>query len=303
MCSSDLLETTGVSPHVAVVTNVTPNHLDVHPSMEAYVAAKTRILAFQGPDDVAVLNADNPITVEMAGRTAGRVHWFGRRPRRPGAWVEGDRLVAALKDPGTGGGGEVQELCRRGDIRLRGEHNVENVLAAATAALCCGTPVEAIREVVRTFEGVPHRLEEVARIDGVLYVNDSIATTPARAIAGLRSFEEPVVLIAGGYDKHLPFDEFAKVAVERCRHVVLLGQTAGAIERALERVREETGRGVSYERVASLEQAVAAARQAARPGDVVLLSPACASYDMFRNFEERGARFRQIVRALQEATS
>ncbi|HEY8426600.1 MAG TPA: UDP-N-acetylmuramoyl-L-alanine--D-glutamate ligase [Limnochordales bacterium] len=301
--SSFQLETTGVSPHVAVVTNVTPNHLDVHPSMEAYVAAKTRILAFQGPDDVAVLNADNPITVEMAGRTAGRVHWFGRRPRRPGAWVEGDRLVAALKDAGTGGGGEVQELCRRGDIRLRGEHNVENVLAAATAALCCGTPVEAIREVVRTFEGVPHRLEEVARIDGVLYVNDSIATTPARAIAGLRSFEEPVVLIAGGYDKHLPFDEFAKVAVERCRHVVLLGQTAGAIERALERVREETGRGVSYERVASLEQAVAAARQAARPGDVVLLSPACASYDMFRNFEERGARFRQIVRALQEATS
>lgn len=300
--SSFQLETTGISPHVAVVTNVTPNHLDVHPSMEAYVAAKTRIVAFQGPDDVAVLNADDPITVEMAGRTAGRVHWFGRRPRRPGAWLDGDRLVAAMTAAGPGDGGEVQELCRRDEIRLRGQHNVQNVLAAATAALCCGTPVEAIRDVARTFEGVPHRLEAVASIDGVLYVNDSIATTPARAIAGLQSFQEPVVLIAGGYDKHLPFDELARVAVERCRHVVLLGQTAGAIERALEQVREETGRAVSHERVASLEQAVAAARRVARPGDVVLLSPACASYDMFRNFEERGARFRQIVRALQEAT-
>ncbi|NLG70360.1 MAG: UDP-N-acetylmuramoyl-L-alanine--D-glutamate ligase [Firmicutes bacterium] len=300
--SSFQLETTGISPHVAVVTNVTPNHLDVHPSMEAYVAAKTRIVAFQGPDDVAVLNADDPIPVEMAGRTAGRVHWFGRRPRRPGAWLDGDRLVAAMTAAGPGDGGEVQELCRRDDIRLRGQHNVQNVLAAATAALCCGTPVEAIRDVARTFEGVPHRREAVASIDGVLYVNDSIATTPARAIAGLQSFQEPVVLIAGGYDKHLPFDELARVAVERCRHVVLLGQTAGAIERALEQVREETGRAVSHERVSSLEQAVAAARQVARPGDVVLLSPACASYDMFRNFEERGARFRQIVRALQEAT-
>ena len=300
--SSFQLETTGVSPHVAVVTNVTPNHLDVHPSMEAYVAAKTRIVAFQGPSDFAVLNAEDPITVEMARRTAAQVHWFGRHPRRPGAWLEGDRLVAAVGGPDAAGAGPAQELLRRGEIRLRGEHNVDNVLAAATAALCCGAPVEAIREVARTFQGVPHRLEEVARVDGVLYVNDSIATTPARAIAGLQAFQEPVVLIAGGYDKHLPFDEFARVAARRCRHIVLLGQTADAIAAALRQAEQEGGGGASWERVASLEQAVEAARRAARPGDVVLLSPACASYDMFRNFEERGARFRELVRAMQEGS-
>lgn len=303
--SSFQLETAGISPHGAVVTNVTPNHLDVHPTMEAYVAAKTRIVAFQGPDDFAVLNAENPITAEMAARTAGHVYWFGHRARRPGAWVEGDRLLAALNGTGRAGGADgVVELCRRNDIRLRGEHNVENVLAAAVASLRCGTPVEAIRDVVRTFTGVPHRLEEIGRLGGVLYVNDSIATTPARAVAGLLSFEEPIVLIAGGYDKHLPFDEFARVAAQRCRHIVLLGQTAVAIERALQRVEEETHRPVSYEKVASFEDAVRAARAAARPGDVVLLSPACASYDMFRDFEERGARFRQIVRAMmQEAAT
>ncbi|MEW6047643.1 MAG: cyanophycin synthetase, partial [Bacillota bacterium] len=196
--------------------------------------------------------------------------------------------------------GGVVEVCRRSDIRLRGEHNVENVLAASLAALRCGTPLEAIREAVRTFTGVVHRLEEVGRVDGVLYVNDSIATTPARAVAGLLAFQEPVVLIAGGYDKHLPFAEFARVAAERCRHIVLLGQTAPAIERALRQAEEETGRPVSYERVESFEAAVRAARAAARPGDVVLLSPACASYDMFHNFEERGARFRQMVQAMMQ---
>lgn len=302
--SSFQLETAGVSPHGAVVTNVTPNHLDVHQTMEAYVAAKTRILAFQGPDDFAVLNAENPITAEMAGRTAGQVLWFGLGRHEPGAWVEGDRLLAAMPaSPGLPDDvvpGGVVEVCRRSDIRLRGEHNVENVLAASLAALRCGTPLEAIREAVRTFTGVVHRLEEVGRVDGVLYVNDSIATTPARAVAGLLAFQEPVVLIAGGYDKHLPFAEFARVAAERCRHIVLLGQTAPAIARALRQAEEETGRPVSYERVESFEAAVRAARAAARPGDVVLLSPACASYDMFHNFEERGARFRQMVQAMMQ---
>ncbi len=307
--SSFQLETTGVSPHGAVVTNITPNHLDVHESMEAYVAAKQRIVAFQGAGDFAVLNADDAVVSAMRDQTPGAVVWFGmQRPRTPGAWLEGDRLMVCLQEGGPAGGGV--ELMRRSEIRLRGSHNVANVLAAAAAVLYAGCPVEGVREAVRSFTGVPHRLEEVARVDGVLYVNDSIATTPARAMAALASFAEPVVLIAGGYDKHLPFDELARVVVRRCRHVVLMGQTAGAIERALEAAEQELGQAAGQQpggpgavrptrsRAASLEQALEQARQAARPGDVVLLSPACASYDMFRNFEQRGARFRELVRAM-----
>ena len=312
--SSFQLETCDVSPGGAVVTNITPNHLDVHPDMAAYVAAKERIVRFQGPEDFAVLNADDGIVSAMAGRTRAQVRWFSLAgDPGPGAWLEGRRLLAR---PGRGRlAGSVRELASRDDLRLRGDHNVANALAACAAALEAGASPEAIREVLRTFSGVPHRLEEVARVDGVLFVNDSIATSPARAVAALRSFSEPVVLIAGGYDKHLPFDEFARVAVERCRHVVLLGQTADAIAQALELARQQSRElsrgggppagasgptGPTVSRARSLEEAVAQAREAARPGDVVLLSPACASYDMFRNFEERGARFRELVRRLAE---
>ncbi|WP_324717316.1 UDP-N-acetylmuramoyl-L-alanine--D-glutamate ligase [Carboxydochorda subterranea] len=301
--SSFQLETTEVSPHGAVVTNITPNHLDVHLTMEAYIAAKSRILAFQAPRDFAVLNAADPVVSGLAVQTPAQVLWFGSQRRLPGAWVEGERLLARLDDAS----GETVECCRRSDLRLRGEHNVQNVLAACLVALRMGVAPEAIREVVRSFTGVPHRLEEVARLDGVLYVNDSIATTPARAVAGLTAFEQPIVLIAGGYDKHLPFDDFARVALRRCRHIVLLGDTAPVIERALLRAGEELHVRPSYQRVTSFPEAVHAAREAALPGDVVLLSPACASYDMFRDFEERGARFRELVRAMardeQEASS
>ena len=302
--SSFQLETTSVSPHGAVVTNISPNHLDVHPDMAAYVRAKERVLSFQKPGDFAVLNADDPVVREMARRTPGQVLWFsaaGQRPAAGGAWVEGERLLGAVPAPGATNGAvpEPVELCRRADIPLRGQHNVANVLAAGLAALACGAPPSAIREAVRGFTGVPHRLEEVARRDGVLFVNDSIATSPARTVAALRAFQEPIVLIAGGYDKHLPFDEMAELAVARCRHVVLVGQTAGAIHAALQRAAEQAGgAGPTISRSASFEEAVRQAWEAARPGDVVLLSPGCASYDMFRNFEERGARFRELVRAL-----
>ncbi len=183
-------------------------------------------------------------------------------------------------------------------IKLPGLHNLENVMAAAGACYLRGAGLDSMKRVFTSFEGVEHRLELVRVLDGVHFYNDSIATTPARAIAGLKALEMPVVLIAGGYDKKLPFDEFAGVVVERVRHLVLVGETAPLIERAVSAAERRMGRTVSRERAGTFEDAVRRAAGAARPGDAVLLSPACASYDMFRNFEERGERFREIVRGL-----
>ncbi|MBO8141772.1 MAG: UDP-N-acetylmuramoyl-L-alanine--D-glutamate ligase [Firmicutes bacterium] len=293
--SSFQLEMLDKSPHVAVVTNVTPNHLDVHPSMEAYIDAKRRIYRFQGPSDVAVFNLDDPITAAMAEEAPGRVMGFSRGGRpAAGTWIDdGQIIVQTGPDRGPGA------VLRTDELKLLGEHNLENVLAATAVAAACGIEREAIRRVASGFAGVPHRLELVGEWGGVRYYNDSIATSPARAAAGIRAFRQPIVLIAGGYDKRLPFDELVQAAAGRVRVMILLGATAGKIEAAVREHEAQTGAaGPELVRADSLEAAVRAARERARPGEVVLLSPACASYDMFANFEERGRRFREIVRAL-----
>ena len=295
--SSFQLEMLDRSPAVAVVTNVTPNHLDIHGTMEAYTAAKERIFRFQGPDDLTVLNLDNPPTARMARDVPGRVLLFSRRrPVPAGAWLEGDQLMLG------GIGRQVPDpvrLCRRAEVPLLGDHNVENVLAAAATAAACGIDVAAIRAVATGFRGVPHRLELVGEWNGVRYYNDSIATSPARAAAGIRAMEAPVVLIAGGYDKKLPFDELAEAVCGPVRVLILLGKTASKIEAAVREHAARTGAPLpELVHVGSLEAAVAEAADRARPGEVVLLSPACASYDMFPNFEVRGRRFAELVRRL-----
>lgn len=291
--SSFQLEDLLQSPHLAVVTNVTPNHLDQHASMEEYVEAKKHIFRFQRKDDWCVLNHDNPITRQMAEECPGRVAFFSRkRELDEGACLSAGHVVVRL-------GGREERICARSEIKLLGEHNVENVLAAALVSMLGGAKVEAVRKVVTGFTGAPHRLELVREWRGARFYNDSIATTPARAIAGLESFETPVVLIAGGYDKKLPFDEFAKVVLRRTKAVVLLGATAAQIEQAIRRAGAELGRPLPIlERAGTFPEAVHLAAGLAGPGDVVLLSPACASYDMFHNFEERGQRFRELVRGL-----
>lgn len=291
--SSFQLEDLTQSPHLAVVTNVTPNHLDQHASMEEYREAKKRIFRFQEKNDACVLNHDDPVTRKMAGECPGRVVYFSRRRElAEGAFLKGSELVLRLN-------GREEQLCHQADLKLLGVHNVENVLAAAAATSLFGAKVEAIRRAVTTFTGVPHRLELVRERQGVRYYNDSIATTPARAMAGLNAFETPVVLIAGGYDKKLPFDEFGKAVVKRAKAVVLLGVTADQIQQAIEHGAQGLYRKAPpVVRVASLDEAVKEAARLAEPGDVVLLSPACASYDLFLNFEERGQRFRDLVRGL-----
>ncbi len=288
--SSFQLQNLGYSPEIAVMLNLTPNHLDVHSSWEEYVEAKTEIIRHQSPGNIAVFNWDNAVTRQLAEKAKGKVYYFSRRiePVR-GAFVRNGSFYLKLT-PHT-----EEYLCRCSESRLPGTHNEENILAAALAARLAGVPPAAIVTAIREFEGVEHRLEFVRELEGVAYYNDSIATTPEQAIAGMLALPAPLLLIAGGYDKKLSFVEFARVAVRRCRVVILLGQTAGAIREALEKAGEEAGLLPEIYRVDNLEEAVVLARRKAVKGETVLLSPACASYDMFRNFEERGRLFKRLV--------
>lgn len=295
--SSFQLETMTRSPNIGVVTNISPNHLDMHGSMGAYVDAKRHVYRHQDPNDWLVLNHDDAWADEMEMEAPGNVRRFSRRgPVIQGAFVDDDRIVLARSAQRRR---TLEQVCSVSDIRLLGEHNVDNVLAAVTAADLCGVRLSTVRDVVASFTGVPHRLELVRDVWGVRYYNDSIATTPARAAAGIRAFAQPIILIAGGYDKGIPFDELAAAIHENeVKAVITLGETAEKIELAI----KEYGPGnwPKVDRAGSFEAAVERAHAMAVAGDVVLLSPGCASYGMFRNFEERGARFRQLVHDLTE---
>lgn len=294
--SSFQLEMLGASPHIAAVLNVTPNHLDRHPDMGSYIAAKKEIILHQGAGDIAVLGADNPIARAFAQECRGDVAFFSRSEEPPkGSSLRNDTLVLRLN-------GESDALCRRSELKLRGEHNLENALAAALIARLAGASVEAIAHVCRTFAGVEHRLEYVATVGGADFYDDSIATTPERAAAAVRSFAEPIVLLAGGRDKHLPWEDLAKLTMNKVRHLILFGEAADLIARAIAEARARNNGSLmlqSIHKVDTLEEAVPLAAQVARPGDVVLLSPGGTSFDAFRDFEERGERFKELVHRLK----
>jgi len=280
------------SPHIAVVTNLSPNHLDYHDTMQAYIDAKKGIISHQTGNDVAVLNKGDKEVSSWADDCRGKVVFFSMsQPVQEGAYLDQQDIVVA--QPGQ----PHQVVCSATTLQLPGRHNVENALAATAAALAYGAPVEALARALRTFEGVPHRLELVREADGVKYYNDSIATTPESAIAALNAFDQPIVLIAGGYDKGIPFDDLADHIARRVKALILIGATADTIEQAVSARTEGTSKPQRF-RCADLHEAVRQAKQVAAPGDVVLLSPACASYDQFNNFTERGDRFRSLVQAL-----
>jgi len=292
--SSFQLEIMTVSPRVAAVLNITPNHLDRHETMEAYIAAKQRILDFQDVEDVAVLGYDDPNARALAAAVRGRLRFFSReREVARGSFLREGTLFLRL-------GSEAWPICRADEVRLRGRHNLWNVLAAAVVAGTLGADISAIREAALTFSGVPHRLEQVREVRGVCYVNDSIATTPERVRVALEAFEEPIVLLAGGRDKGLPWEETAGIIARRARVLIAFGELGdcivGAAQAACARVDEAVLERL--ERVATLEEAVALAARLARPGEVVLLSPGGTSFDAYRDFEERGMHFRQLVEAL-----
>lgn len=282
--SSFQLMTMKRSAPTAVVTNVTPNHLDIHKGMDEYIAAKANVFKHQSGENCVVLNADNDITRSFADIAKGEVRWFSLEEKvENGAYFDGEWLVSVEN-------GAERRIVRADEIKVPGMHNVANYLTA----ICAVRGIvgdEAIAKVAREFGGVEHRIEFVREVDGVRYYNDSIASSPTRTIAGLKSFKQKVVLIAGGYDKHIPFEPLALELPAHVKTLVLCGATADKIESAARAVEGCP----PIVRADGFEQAVIAARDAASEGDIVLMSPACASFDQFKNFAERGEKFKNIV--------
>ncbi len=291
--SSFQLMTMTRSPHIAVLTNLAPNHLDVHKSMEEYVWAKENIFRHQQPGDIAVFNLDNAITRELSAHAPGRALYFSRQAEpENGVFLRGDAVISRRD-------GHERQIMTTEDIRLPGVHNVENYMAAI-AAVEGLVPDETIRTFARTFNGVEHRIELVRTYHGVRFYNDSIASSPSRTIAGLRSFKEKVILIAGGYDKHIPFDVLGPEVVEHVKLLILCGATADKIRAAVEQAPGYRPGHPEILDVTPFQKAVETARDRAVPGDVVTLSPACAAFDQFKNFMERGKTFKAIVNSWQE---
>ena len=286
------LESVQSSPHVACVTNVTPNHLDQF-SWNRYVDLKRRIFQFQQADDVAIFNLDDDVCAGFARDAPGVAAYTAVQHPLTGDGVTIEDGAVVRRD-----GGETFAVLPRDEIRLRGDHNVANVLSAVAVGARLGVPDDSAAAAIRGFQGLPHRLEPVASVNDVLFINDSIATTPERTVAGLRSFAEPLVLLLGGRDKRLPLGALAAEVTARCRAVVAFGE-AGALYASAVR---ETAAGdhPAVEQVDDVTAAVTAAARLARAGDVVLFSPAGASFDAYPNFERRGAAFREVVRALAE---
>lgn len=271
-------------PDVGVLLNLTPDHIDRHGSFEEYARAKQRLFENMLDRDAAVLNADDP-EVARRGPAHGQVFWFSRQKRlAAGTFVRGDQILFRRE-------GSEEVLMRRGDIPLRGEHNLENVLAASTAAILAGAPVGAIAAAVRTFPGVEHRLEYVTEIKGVAYYNDSKATNVDATLKAIEAFSGSLFVILGGKDKGNPYAPLREPLREKAKRVLLIGAAAG-------KIRDELEGAAAMEYAGTLDRAIALAFEHAVPGDTVLLAPACASFDQFENFEQRGRAFKEIVARL-----
>lgn len=292
LSSFQLLDMT-CSPHIAVLTNLAPNHLDVHRDMEEYIRAKENIFRFQKSGDTAIFNLDNDITRGLSEKAQAHVRLFSRREEVPdGAFLRDGSIW--VRTAGT-----EREVLKTSDIRIPGLHNVENYCAAITAVDGL-VPDEVVRSVAASFAGVEHRIELVRERRGVRWYNDSIASSPTRTIAGLRSFDRKVILIAGGYDKHIPFAPLAPEIIEHVRLLILCGATAQAIREAVCQCGAYRGDNPAIVECDSLRDAVELASERAENGDIVTLSPACAAFDQFANFMERGKVFKELVCALPE---
>lgn len=289
--SSFQLMTIDKSPNIAVVTNVTPNHLDIHKSYEEYIEAKKNIYKFQNENDRVVLNYDNSITKEFGKEAISKVTYFSSKEKIDDGFIYDSGIIKESEN------GLRRHLINVKEIKLRGVHNYENICCALAATRDIAS-LEAQIRAITNFTGVTHRLEFVKEIDGVKWYNDSIGTSPTRTISGLNSYIEPIVLIAGGYDKHLDYAPIAKPIIEKVSKLILLGQTAEKIYQAVSNELDNITKKIEIYRVQTLEEAVNKAKEVAIKGEVVLFSPASASFDMFKNFEERGNKFKQLVNKL-----
>ena len=280
-----------ISPKISVITNITPNHLNVHSSYEEYIEAKKNIFKYQSKDDIIVLNYDNEITRKCAKEAESRVTFFSSKTKLDdGVILDGD-IIKECNDRIR------RHILSTRDTHLRGKHNAENICAAIAATKSL-VDIDTQIKAIKSFKGVEHRLEFVREIDGVKWYNDSIGSSPTRTIAGLNSFDERIVLIAGGYDKHLDYTPIAKPILDNVKTLILMGQTAEKIFIAVKEESEKQGKQIDTYMCDNLEDTVKLAKKYAEPGDIVLFSPASASFDMFKNFDERGKKFKEIVNKL-----
>lgn len=289
--SSFQLMTMEVSPEIAVITNITPNHLDIHKSYDEYIEAKSNIFKYQDKDGILVLNYDNEITRNLANESNGKVVYFSSREKLNNGIIVDDGIIKITED------GLRRHILNTKNIHLRGIHNYENICAAIGATKSV-LEIEKSIKPISEFRGVEHRLEYVRKINEIKWYNDSIGTSPTRTIAGLNSFNEKIVLIAGGYDKHLDYEPLAKPIVERVSSLILLGQTANKIESVVKNELKDQNKNMPIYKVNSLEEAIIMAKQVAKLGEIVLFSPASASFDSFKNFAERGNKFKKIVQEM-----
>ena len=289
--SSFQLMTMQTSPHIAVTTNLAPNHLDVHKDYQEYVDAKANIFTHQTAGDIAVFNADNDDTVRQAAKAVGEVRWFSRKQRvNNGVFCENGVIYEAAN-------GTVTPIMETKDVLLPGVHNIENYMAAfaATDGLVGNA---ACVQVAHAFSGVPHRMERIRELNGITFINDSIASSPTRTIAGLHALPKPPVIILGGHDKHIPFDTLGDEVCLHAKAAVVVGETAQRIAAAIRASKCYDPGKLPLVEAPDFRAAVETAYGLAQPGDIVTLSPACSSFDFFKNFEERGNTFRAIVESL-----
>lgn len=277
-----------ISPSISVITNISPNHLNVHSSYEEYIDAKKNIFKYQDKDGIIVLNYDNAITKAAAKEANGKVVFFSSKTKlEDGIILDGD-IIKECKDKLR------RHILSTNTVALRGVHNYENICAAIAATKTLVDVEDAVK-AVKDFKGVQHRLEFIREIDGVKWYNDSIGTSPTRTIAGLHSFDERIVLIAGGYDKHLDYTPIAKPILEKVDSLILIGDTAPKIFDAVKEEAEKQGKDIKIYMCDEFKNTVLVAKKVAKPGQIVLFSPASASFDLFRNFEERGNKFKELV--------
>lgn len=280
-----------VSPNIGVITNITPNHLNIHKDYNEYIEAKKTIFKHQNENDVIVLNYDNEITRECAKEANSKVIFFSGKEKLENGFIVDGNTIKECED------GIRKHILDTKDVQLRGEHNYENI-ATALAATKDLVSTEIAVKAIKKFKAVEHRLEFVREIDGCRWYNDSVSSSPTRTIAGLKSFDEDIVLIAGGYDKNLDYTPIAKPILDKVKTLILLGQTSGKIFDAVKKEEENQGKKIKIYMCDNLKDAVNLAKKSAVKGQVVLFSPASASFDMFKNFAERGKIFKKLVNEL-----
>lgn len=280
-----------ISPHIGVITNITPNHLNIHKDYEEYIDAKKNIFKYQNENDIVILNYDNEITRNAAKEAMSKVVFFSHKEKLENGFIVDEKIIKECED-------DIRKhIIDTKDIILRGEHNFENVataLAATKTLVSQDIAVKAIKE----FKPVEHRLEFVRELDRVKWYNDSVSSSPTRTIAGLSSFDEEIILIAGGYDKNLDYTPIAKPIVEKVKKLILIGQTSNKIYECVKSEAEKQNVKIDIYMCSSLKETVTLAKRIAKPSQVVLFSPASASFDMFKNFADRGEQFKKLVNEL-----